>query len=280
MTSEHLRIVPASSVSLEEYAEAFTAGFAGYYMPLTLDAARLARKVRVEQCDLQHSLIAYDGDRHAGAAVLSIRGYEGWVGGFGVVPELRGCGVGRLLMEALLESAREARLRRLSLEVLMQNVAARRLYAAVGMHVTREMLVLERDAAEGTGPSARASVALEDAPRAELLSHFKRLHHIAPAWQRDLPTHLSGRARGLRLGERESPRAYALVSPEPVDGYTYLTDLAAADADAARELSAGLACVEGALRVINEPSESLFVAPLVEHGFAVSYRQHEMAIEL
>ena len=279
MTSEHLRIVPASSVSLEEYAEAFTAGFAGYYMPLTLDAARLARKVRVEQCDLQHSLIAYDGDRHAGAAVLSIRGYEGWVGGFGVVPELRGRGVGRLLMEALLESAREARLRRLSLEVLLQNEAARRLYAAVGMHVTREMLVLER-AAEDAGPPARVGSALEEAPRAELLSHFKRLHHIAPAWQRDLPTHLAGRSRGLRLGERESPRAYALVSPEPVDGYTYITDLAATDADAARELSAGLARVEGALRVINEPSESLFVAPLIEHGFAVSYRQHEMAIEL
>jgi GNAT superfamily N-acetyltransferase len=280
LTSERLRFVPASLVSLEEYAEAFTAGFSGYYMPLTLDAARLARKVRVEQCDLQHSLIAYEGDRHAGAAVLAIRGYEGWVGGFGVVPELRGQGVGRLLMEALLESARAARLRRLSLEVLSQNVAARRLYEAVGMRTAREMLVLERGTVGDAGPPALEGRALEEAPREELLSHFVRLHPIAPAWQRDLPTHLAGRSRGLRLGERESPRAYALVSPEPVDGYTYLTDLAAADADAARELSAGLACVGGALRVINEPEQSLFVAPLLERGFEESMRQHEMLIEL
>jgi GNAT superfamily N-acetyltransferase len=271
--------VPASSVSLEEYAEAFMAGFAGYYMPLMLDAARFARKVRVEQCDLQYSLIAYDGDRHAGAAVLSIRGYEGWVGGFGVVPELRGRGVGRLLIEALFESARAARLRRLSLEVLLQNVAARRLYEAVGMHVVREMLVLERGAAEEGVPSALEGGVLEEAPRAELLSHFTRLHPIAPAWQRDLPTLLTGRSRGLRLGDRESPRAYALLS-EVIDGYTYLTDLAAEDADAARELSAGLAYVGGALRVINEPEQSLFVAPLIEQGFVASYRQHEMAIEL
>jgi GNAT superfamily N-acetyltransferase len=279
LTNEPLRIVKASSVPLEEYTEAFMAGFAEYYLPLKMDVESLARKVRFEQCDLHYSLIAYEGDRRAGVAVLAIRGYEGWVGGLGVVPELRGRGVGRLLMEALLESARAARLRRLSLEVLLQNVAARRLYAAVGMRVVREMLVLERGAVEDAGPPAREGCALEEAPCSELLSHFVRLHHVAPAWQRDLPTLLVGRARGLRLGPRERPRAYVLVSA-PLDGYTYLTDLAAAAADAARELSAGLACVEGALRVINEPEQSLFIAPLIEHGFAESFRQHEMAIEL
>jgi ribosomal protein S18 acetylase RimI-like enzyme len=269
--------MPASSVSLEEYAEAFTAGFAEYFLPVTMDAATFARKVRVEQCDLRHSLIAYDGDRRAGMAVLAIRGDSGWCGGFGVVPELRGRGVGRLLMEALLESARAARLRRLTLEVLSQNVAARRLYEAVGMRVVREMFVLERAAAQGALP--RAGAALEDAPREELLPHFARLHRIAPAWQRDLPTLLSGRSRGLRLGPRERPRAYALVS-EPVEGFDYLIDLAAEDAAAARELSAGLARVEGALRAVNEPEGSLFVASLVEHGFDASFRQHEMLIEL
>jgi len=279
LTSEPLRIVPASSVSLEEYAEAFTEGFAEYFLPVTLDAAAFARKARVEQCDLQHSLIAYDGDRRAGVAVLSIRGDLGWCGGLGVAPELRRRGVGRQLMEALLESARAARLRRLTLEVLSQNVAARRLYESAGMRVAREMFVLERAAAQGASPPPRDSPALEEAPRKELLSHFERMHAAAPAWQRDLPTLLSGRARGLRLGPRERPRAYALVSG-PVDGFNYLVDLAAEDAGAARELSAGLARVEGALRAVNEPEGSLFLAPLVENGFAVSHRQHEMEIEL
>jgi hypothetical protein len=250
-------------------------------MPLTLDALRLARKARVEQCDLHHSLLAYEGDRHAGMAVLAIRGDSGWCGGFGVVPELRGRGVGRLLMGALLESARAARLRRLSLEVLAENVAARRLYEGAGMRVARDMFVLERGAVEGGEGAAEggAGGALEEAPRPELLSHFERLHAVAPAWQRDLPTLLSGRSRGLRLGGRERPRAYVLFT-EPLDGYTYLTDLAAEDADAARELSAGLSRVGGALRVINEPEQSPFVAPLVENGFAASHRQHEMEIEL
>jgi GNAT superfamily N-acetyltransferase len=267
--------MPASSVSLEEYAEAFTAGFRGYSVPLTLDAPRLSRKIRLEQCDLQHSLIAYEGGERAGVAVLAIRGSAGWCGGFGVVPERRGRGVGRLLMEELLKSARAAGVRRLTLEVLADNTAARRLYEGAGMRVVRNLFVLERDAES----VALEGGALEEAETAELLTHFARLHTIAPAWQRDLPTMLAGHSRGLRLGPRERPRAYALLS-EPGDGKTYVTDLAAADAESARELSSGLARVEGAFGVINEPEQSLFVAPLVGHGFAVAHRQYEMEIEL
>lgn len=37
--------------------------------------------------------------------------------------------------------------------------------------------------------------------------------------------------------------------------------------------------VAGGLRVLNEPEESLFVAPLIENGFAETERQHEMVIE-
>ncbi len=267
--------MPASSVSLEEYAEAFTAGFGGYSVPLTLDASRLSRKIRLEQCDLQHSLIAYEGDERAGVAVLAETGPAGWWGGFGVVPARRGGGVGRLLMEELLKSARAAGVRRLTLEVLADNTPARRLYEGAGMRDVRNLFVLDRDA----GSVAHEGDALEDATTAELLPHFARLHMVAPAWQRDLPTMLTGHSRGLRLGPPERPRAYALLS-EPGDGKTYITDLAAADADAARELSAGLARVVANFGVINEPEQSLFIEPLVEHGFVVAHRQYEMEIEL
>lgn len=236
MTNERLRFVSASSVSLEEYAETFTAGFGGYPLPLTFDAPKLSRKIRTEQYDLLHSLIAYEGDERAGVAVLAIRGEAGWCGGFGVVPERRGRGVGRLLMEELLKSARAAGVRRLKLEVLAGNTAARRLYEGAGLRVVRDLLVLERDA-ESFAPEGDA---LEDAATAELLPHFARLHLVAPAWQRDLPAMLVGRSRGLRLGPRECPRAYALLW-EGSDGKRYLSDLAASDAASARELSAGLA---------------------------------------
>lgn len=279
MADGRLRFVPAASVSLAEFAEAFTEGFSGYAIPLEVDAPKLSRRVRVDDYDLQHSLVAYDGDERVGMVALAIRGRAGWCGGLGVVPERRGRGVGRLLMRALLERASAAGLRTLSLEVLTSNAPARRLYEGAGMRVVRELLVLERFESQETEPLAREGVALEEAEASELLPHFTRLHALAPAWQRDLPSLLVGFTRGLRLGPRESPRAYALLS-EGLDGKTYLPDLAAGDAAAARELSAGLACVGGALGIVNEPEQSLFVAPLLERGFAETARQHEMTIEL
>jgi hypothetical protein len=244
-------------------------------LPHMLDVPKLSRKIRTEQYDLEHSLIAYEGEEHAGVAVLAIRGERGWCGGLGVVPRLRGRGIGRLLMEEFLKSARKAGVRTLSLEVIRENEAARRLYESAGMRVVRELLVLERES-EGFAPQRRE---LEEAKAEDLLPHFARLHRVAPAWQRELSVMLAARTRGLRLGPREMPRAYALLS-EGGDGKTNLTDLAAEDDEAARELSSGLARVEAALRVINEPLRSPFVAPLIECGFLETLRQYEMAIEL
>jgi GNAT superfamily N-acetyltransferase len=279
LTDERLRFASAASVSLEVYAEAFTAGFGGYPMPITFDVPKLSGKVRKEQYDLEHSLIAYEGVEPAGVAVLAIRGEAGWCGGFGVVPSRRGRGLGRRLMAALLESARAAGVRRLTLEVLRENAAALRLYEAAGLRVVRDLLVLDRGATPGVGRAARAADQLEDSEAAELLPHFARLHALAPAWQRDLPSLLAARTRGLRLGPRERPRAYALLA-RGRDGKTHLSDLAAEDEDAARELSAGLARLADAFRVVNEPAPSPFVAPLLELGFEESARQYEMRIEL
>jgi ribosomal protein S18 acetylase RimI-like enzyme len=280
LTSERLRFAPASSVSLEAYAAAFTEGFRGYHRTLAPDAAEMARRGRIYNQDLQHSLVAYDGEEVAGVAVLAIRGERGWCGGFGVAPAFRRRGVGRALMSALLTSAREAGVRRLSLEVSEHNPTARRLYEWAGLRVTRDLLIIERAAGVEHEPREIVSGPLEEAAPSELLTHFARLHSVAPAWQRDLPTMLASLSRGLRLGPRESPRAYALVS-EGADGETYVADLAAESAGEAHELTAALAClVAGRMRVLNEPEDSPFVAPLLENGFAETERQREMAIEL
>ena len=280
MTEASLRFVPASSLSLEAFAAAFNEGFVGYHRTLTTDAEKISRLGRLYQHDLHHSIVAYEGERVAGMAVLAIRGAAGWCGGFGVSPSMRGRGVGRRLLSALLDSARAAGVRKLSLEVSALNPVARRLYESAGMRVTRDLLLMDRAAEGGPGGLKFEGGALEEAEPRELLAHFARLHVAAPAWQRDLPVMLAGLARGLRLGTREGTRAYALLSAG-ADADVYVTDLAAAGAADAEELAAALARqVAGRLRVVNEPEESLFVAPLVASGFAVYERQHEMKIEL
>jgi ribosomal protein S18 acetylase RimI-like enzyme len=276
LADDALTIVSAASVSLAAYAAAFTSAFRGYHHPVKHDAASLARRVRCEQYDLENSLLAYDGGEVAGVAALAVRAGRGWVAGLAVVPEQRGRGRGRELTSALVARARAAGLRRLSLEVLTPNTAARRLYEWVGMRVTRDLLVLERAAGHD---STRRAHAPGEAPAAELLKHYARLHPEPPAWQRELSSLLAADLRGFCIGGSRRPRAYALVD-EGRDGSAYISDLAAADAAQAEAMCAALDRVPGALRIVNEPERSPFVAPLLGHGFAEVLRQHEMTMEL
>ncbi len=277
LSDEPLTIVSAATVSLEAYAAAFTAAFRGYYHPVSHDAASLARRVRFENYDLENSLLALDRGEVAGVAALAVRGERGWVAGLAVVPARRGQGRGRELMSALLGRARDLGLRRLSLEVMSVNTSARRLYERAGMRVTRDLLVLERAAGEAT--SAPRAAAPREAPADELLKHYARLHPEPPAWQRELASLLAADLRGLYVGGRTRPRAYALTG-QGRDGNTYLSDLAAADAAQAEAMCAALGRVPGALRVVNEPERGTYAAPLRRRGFTEIIRQHEMTTEL
>ena len=282
MTDDGLTLVSAADVSLAEFAKAFTVGFEGYAYPVVLDAPRLARRARLDNYDLENTIVAYEGGEVVGVAVLAVRAEAGWVPALGVAPQRRGLGFGRRMMSALLERARASGLRRLRLEVLTRNETARRIYEELGMRVTRDLLLLDRASESADArkrPTRRRT--LKEAEPAELLAHFVRLHAARPQWSRDLPSLLlKGGLRGLYLGARARPRAYALLSAG-ADGATYLTDLAAESAEDARELTAALARrAEGQLRILNEPEESLFIAPLLDNGFAETDRQHEMLLVL
>lgn len=282
LTDDGLTLVSAADVSLAEFAKAFTAGFEGYAHPVVLDGPRLARLARLDNYDLENSFVAYEGGEAVGVAVVAVRASAGWVPALGVVPQRRGRGLGRRMMSAMLERARACGLRRLTLEVLASNETARRIYEELEMRVTRDLVLLDR-AAESAAYAKRPArrLTLKEAGPAELLAHFARLHAARPQWSRDLPSLLlKGGLRGLYLGARARPRAYALLTAG-TDGATYLTDLAAESAEDARDLTAALARrVEGQLRVLNEPEESLFIAPLLDNGFVETDRQHEMLLVL
>jgi GNAT superfamily N-acetyltransferase len=275
LTDDGLRIVSAASVSLEAYAAAFTNAFSGYRFPIVFDAPRLARHMMLEQHDLASSLVVFDGAEAVAVAALAARGERGWVPGFAVVPRLRGHGLGRRLMSALVERARAAGLRRLTLEVLSDNAAARGLYEGAGLRVTREMLVLERPA-DWVPARVRAPA---EAPAGELLTHFNRLHRHRPSWQRELTSLLASNLHGFYAGARRRPRAYALLK-NGRDGNTYAMCLAATDAAPAEEVCAALGWTAGGMRIVNEPEESPFAAPLLAHGFSEIARQYEMTAEL
>ena len=132
-----MTIVPATDLDLEQLAELFTAGYAGYYVPIHVDAAALAFMVEAWDIDLARSRVAVSGNEPVGLALLAVRSDRAWIGGLAVVPGARREGVGRALMEAVLAEAPD----HVSLEVIEQNEPAIALYESLGFQKTRVLEV-------------------------------------------------------------------------------------------------------------------------------------------
>ena len=128
-----MSLVPSDRFSYADLAELFTRGYEGYFVPMHFDEPTMRYMVEMWDIDLSRSRVAPD----AGLANLAIRGDRGWIGGIAVVPEQRRNGVGRALMEAVLELAPPTVL----LEVIEANEPAIKLYESLGFEKTRVLEV-------------------------------------------------------------------------------------------------------------------------------------------
>jgi ribosomal protein S18 acetylase RimI-like enzyme len=135
-----MNLVPADQFSYAELAELFTRGYEGYFVPMHVDEPTLRYMVDGWDIDLARSRVAPG----AGLANLAVRDDRGWIGGIAVVPEKRRHGVGRALMEAVLELAPPTVL----LEVIEANEPAIKLYESLGFEKTRVLEVWRVEAPE------------------------------------------------------------------------------------------------------------------------------------
>lgn len=133
-------LVPSDTFPLAELAELFTRAYEGYFVPMHFDEPTLRSMIDAWDIDLSRSRVAPD----QGLCNLAIRGDRGWIGGIGVVPEQRGNGIGRALMEAVLGLAPPTVL----LEVIDANEPAIKLYESLGFERTRVLEVWRVEASE------------------------------------------------------------------------------------------------------------------------------------
>jgi GNAT superfamily N-acetyltransferase len=145
-----MKLVPSDQFSYAELAELFTRGDEGYFVPMHFDERTLRYMVDAWDIDLSRSRVAPD----AGLCNLAIRGDRGWIGGIAVVPEQRRHGVGRALMEAVIELAPPT----VVLEVIEANEPAIKLYEALGFEKTRVLEVWRVEAP--LVPAAKAEQSL------------------------------------------------------------------------------------------------------------------------
>jgi ribosomal protein S18 acetylase RimI-like enzyme len=147
MTEFKLR--PAQSLTLAERVALFNAAYEGYVMPFHLEEPALSFMERSFDMDLEASRVAFRDGEPVGLANLAIRGDEGWIGGVGVVSAARREGLGETLMRAVHDEARARGLRRVWLEVIVENTGAFALYEKLGYETAQDVEVWMLDGAEG-----------------------------------------------------------------------------------------------------------------------------------
>lgn len=277
-----ISLVPAAKVSLADRAQLLNRAYADYFVPMYVAAEQMAFIDRFYDVDLERSVVAMDGRRPVGMALLARRGRCGWISGVGVVPEQRRRGVGRAMIGRLLENAVAAGLEALSLEVIVENVAARQLYAGFGFQETRELLTWRRPA--DSDPLPIPAERLTPAEPAALLADFGHWHDWPAPWQRATPTlaHMAaaGRLTGYRLDRAAVPVAYCLVSGhgETLSLMDVGINPASDTVTPGRTLLQGLAHLQRgrAMTISNVPADDPLNRVLAALRFLVTVRQVEM----
>ena len=262
--SEALDIRSARSLAPGERADLFNAAYEGYLLPFHVDEAALAFMIDAFDLDLDASRIAFRDGEPVGLGNLGLRGEDAWIGGVGVVVGARRSGVGDALMRALHEQARERGVRRVWLEVIVENSGAFALYEKLGYRTVRDVEVWSLAASDDP-----AADEVSEVPAAEAHASIRELGREREPWQRADGTlaHYAD-ARGLATDTG------AAVYRRPGE-HVQLVQHAG---DPERLLRALRAL--GQVSVLNLPEDDAAEPVLRELGGSVIVRQHEMLLEL
>ena len=258
----------ASRFTHAELAAIFTAGYEGYFTPLTLDEAAFRFMVTTFDDDLDASRVALVAGEPAGICKLAIRGDRGWIGGLGVAAAHRGKGLGEALMREEIDVAGTRGLRELWLEVLTPNAPAIALYEKLDFETVRDVEVWTLEQRVARQHDVRS------VPREQAQARIARERQQREPWQRadESVAHYEDvealeSERGAILFKRTGERVSLLQG-------------VAGDEEGARELLEALPAEASTLHWLNGPEGSPFNAAIASLGGTRAWTQHEMLLAL
>lgn len=158
MSASHLdglETRPLAELTSAEAADAMNRSFEGYVVPVHMSPEAYERRMRAEDLDPYASCVLIDGGAPAGVVLVARRGWTSRIAAMGIVPGLRGQGVGRRAMAWAIDEAHARGDSALLLEVIEQNVRALRLYESLGFQRARRLVGWRR---EPGAPSTKQSV--------------------------------------------------------------------------------------------------------------------------
>lgn len=293
-------VCDTARMSIEQLADTMNESFAGYFLPVTFTPPKYARFCRAYSIDLAQGLLArhWDG-RLVGLTMVGLRGERGWCGGFGIVPEFRGIGLGTWFCHKLVERGREAGLTTLQLEVLTQNERAIRIYQQAGFQITRDLAILSAPVStvlEELKSAYTVRMEISEVSLEEALHTAIRLEPalgFEPSWQREPASlYTTSGLRGIVARRGGTALAVLIYEHTPETGRITLQNLTFYNESAAKALLERAAVNSKILRpqredapaehfyVLNEPEHSELFLLLSQLGLQETNRQHEMVIGL
>ncbi|MDY7075408.1 MAG: GNAT family N-acetyltransferase [Chloroflexota bacterium] len=136
---------------LSEATELLNRGFVDYFLKIEFDVASLLHMVCHDGIDIASSRIVSQDGKAVGVALIARRGWTSRLAGMAIVPEARGKGIGKWLMEQLISEAKERGERTMVLEVVEQNAPGVRLYQGCGFRALRQLVGYAVAEPEGVG---------------------------------------------------------------------------------------------------------------------------------
>ncbi len=267
----------ALGYSMTQLAEMDNRSFEQYYIPIHSTPTEMARYCWHNNVDLSSTVVMHEGDTFVGMSMLARRGQRGYVCGFGLVPEYRGMGAGKVMLAHTLEVVRTAGMRQLQLEALVQNSRAITLYENAGFVKQRELVGLHIAADAIPRHASNAQITPTEA---EYIMDWL-MQGQQPAWSRQrvsllaqggeaIVTSRPGGATAAMLYQRRGDTAHILATA--LIDRTSTNDLATM----LRHAAEGVPFV----RLQNQPQDSTLFLACQDLGFTEEYRQYEMKVEL
>ena len=259
-----------AEASLAQGAAALNRVFEEYLVPIEFSPEQLELHIRYNDVDTRVSPLWFDDAGEVlAAALLAIRGNRGWIGGFGVAAERRGCGFAGALLDEVAERAAQRGLQSISLEVLCENEAAVRLYRKRGFEIVRELRSFEI-VSEGT--ALPAGFEWSDVTR-----FLDEPDAVPPCWQRERATLQNG---AVTHAVTNGGGTYALFRTSKYAAQ--VLKLGASNSQALIDLASAVAADSEyqTVFVLNEPSESPIVPYAQSAGWNEPFTQYEMRLAL
>jgi ribosomal protein S18 acetylase RimI-like enzyme len=141
---EEFDLVPASEFTFAELTDIYNQTRVDYIVPMPMNETKFREYVYHYDLSLEASVVATDGDDRLGLAMLGVRPGRTWITRLGVVPNGRKGGVGRRMMQVLVDNSVQLGADKIQLEVIKNNAPAERLFRRFGFDSFRELLVVRR----------------------------------------------------------------------------------------------------------------------------------------